>query len=173
MDSANTHALPPDVENPMTARSSRASNLAVNGLALLLVSTSGCGFLRRLAGNDTVDLKKAQVESMSVDVRRPQKTICPREAVQMAVFAKVTLEGDKQAKDVETWQGKEGANRNDKMDFADFAFQSEQGTFDEYGWFAPNPNLLATATKAFEIKSVFRLRPDKLSVSNSYKPDYT
>ena len=158
----------------MAARSSRDSFIfAASGLALVLVSTSGCGFFRRLAGNDTVDLKKAQVESMSVDLRRPQKTICPREAVQMAVFAKVTLEGDKQAKDIETWQGKEGANKNDKMEFADFAFHSEQGNFDQNGWFAPNPNLLATATKEFEIKSVFRQRPDKFSFSTTYKPDYT
>src|SRR4051812_19503600 len=85
-DFAHNHVHYAPVENPMSARSSL---LVTTGLALVLVSTSGCGFFRRLAGNDTVDLKKAQVESMSVDLRRAQKTICPREAVQMAVFAKV------------------------------------------------------------------------------------
>ena len=157
-----------------TLTSPRNSVLVTTGLALILASTStGCGFFRRLAGNDTVDLKKAQVASMSVDLRRPQKTICPREPVQMAVFAKVTLEGEKQAKDIETWQGKHGANKNDKMEFADFAFHSEQGNFDEDGWFVPNPNLLATASKEFAIKSVFRQRPDKFTFATTYKPDYT
>ncbi len=157
----------------MAVHSSRKSILVTTGLALVLASSTGCGFFRRIAGSDTVDLKKAQVDSMSVDLRRSQKTICPREPVQMAVFAKVTLEGEKQAKDIETWQGKHGANKNDKMEFADFAFHSEQGNFDEDGWFAPNPNLLATASKEFEIKSVFKQRPDKFSFSTTYKPDYT
>jgi len=165
--------LLPPVENPMAVLSSRNPVLVTTTLALVLATTSGCGFFRRMAGNDTVDLKKAQVASMSVDLRRQQKTICPREPVQMAVFAKVTLEGDKAAKDIETWQGKHGANKNDKMEFADFAFHSEQGSFDEDGWFAPNPNLLATASKEFEIKSVFRQRPDKFSFSTTYKPDYS
>jgi len=123
----------------MAARSLSNSILVTTGLALVLCSASGCGFFRRLAGKDTVDLKKAQVASMSVGLRRAQKTICPREPVQMAVFAKVTLEGDKEAKDIETWQGKHGANRNDKMEFADFAFRSEQGNFDQDGWFAGKP----------------------------------
>ena len=91
----------------------------------------------------------------------------------MAVFAKVTLEGDKQAKDIETWQGKEGANKNDKMEFTDFAFQSDQGSFNQDGWFTPNPNVLATASKELQIKSVFRQRPDKFSFTTTYKPDYT
>ena len=118
---------------PVSIARNSISILAATGLALVLVSASGCGFFRRLAGNDTVDLKKAQVDSMSVDLRRAQKTICPREPVQMAVFAKVTLEGEKEAKNVETWQGKAGVNKNDKMEFTDFAFHSEQGSFDQDG----------------------------------------
>jgi hypothetical protein len=83
------------------------------------------------------------------------------------------LEGDKAAKQVETWSGKGSVNKNDKLDFVDFAFHSEQGKFDQNGWFAPNPNLLATAGKEFEIKSVYRRRPDKFSFTTTYKPDYT
>lgn len=142
-------------------------------IALVLVaSASGCGFFRRLAGNDTISLDKAEVKSMAVDLRRQQKTICPREPVQMAVFAEVVLEGDKSAKQVETWAGRD-ANKNDKLDFVDFAFHSEQGKFDRDGWFAPNPNVLATAGKEFEIKSVFKRRPDKFSFTTTYKPDYS
>src|SRR5205085_2192338 len=90
-----------------------------------------------------------------------------------AVFAEVVLEGDKQGKQVETFAGHSDANKNDKMDFADFAFHSEQGNFDRDGWFTPNKNLLLTAGKEFEIKSVFRRRPDKFSFTTQYKPDYT
>ena len=103
--------------------------------------------MRRLAGNDTISLEKAEVKSMAVDLRRQNKTICPREAVQMAVFAEVVLEGDKSAKQVETWAGHGDVNKNDKLDFVDFAFHSEQGKFDRDGWFAPNPDLRATVAK--------------------------
>lgn len=140
---------------------------------IVAIATSGCGFFRRLAGTDTISLEKAEVKSMSVDLRRQNKTICPRESVQMAVFAEVVLEGDKQGKQVETWAGHDGANKNDKLDFTEFAFHSEQGQFDRDGWFSPNPNLLLTAGKEFEIKSVFRRRPDKFTFTTSYKPDYT
>ena len=101
---------------------------------------------------------------MSVDIRRQQKTICPREPVQMAIFADVVLDGDKSAEAARDVAGPQGVNKNDKLDFVDFAFHSEQGKFDRDGWFAPNPNVLATAGKEFEIKSVFSRRPDKFSL---------
>ncbi|MBX3199275.1 MAG: collagen-like protein [Labilithrix sp.] len=156
----------------MAAKVMPSSTSARALLALVLVaSVSGCGFFRRLAGNDTISLEKAEVKSMAVDLRRQQKTICPREPVQMAVFAEVVLDGDKSAKQLETWAGRD-ANKNDKLDFVDFAFHSEQGKFDRDGWFAPNPNLLATVGKEFEIRSVFKRRPDKFSFTTTYKPDY-
>lgn len=142
-------------------------------LILAAASITGCGFFRRLAGNDVISLEKAEVKSMSVDLRRQNKTICPRESVQMAVFAEVVLEGDKQGKQVETWSGHGDSNKNDKLDFADFAFHSEQGQFDRDGWFTPSSNVLLTAGKEFEIKSVFRRRPDKFTFKTTYKPDYT
>ncbi len=156
----------------MNHLSSRAL-LAVT-VVVTLGSAPACGFFRRLGGNDTINLEKADVKSMSVDIRRQQKTICPRQSVQMAVFAEILLDGEKGAKPLETWTGHGGeANKNDKLDFAEFAFHSEQGNFDRDGWFAPNPNLLQTASKEFEIKSVFKRRPDKFSFTTTYKPDYT
>ena len=146
--------------------------LTLGTLGLLLGSAPGCGFFRRLAGNDTINLEKAEVKSMSVDIRRQQKTICPRQSVQMAIFADVVLDGEKAPKPLETWTGHGESNKNDKLDFADFAFHSEQGSFDRDGWFAPNPSLLQTAGKEFEIKSVFKRRPDKFSFTTNYKPDY-
>ncbi len=138
---------------------------------IAMSSIGGCAACRRLAGNDTVNLEKSEMKSMSVDIRRQQKTICPRQPVQMAIFAEVVLDGEKAAKPVETWQGP-NPNKNDKLDFADFAFHSAQGTFGPDGYFTPNPDLLTTAGKELEIKTVYRRRPDKFAFTTAYKPDY-
>jgi hypothetical protein len=109
---------------------------------------------------------------MSVDIRKERKTICPREPVQMAVFVEAVLDGDKDKKNIETWAGKGSVNKNDKLDFVEFAFQSDLGAFDKEGWFAPNASLLASTDKEFEIKTVYKKQPDKYSFSTKYKPDY-
>lgn len=140
-------------------------------LAGSLVIT-GCGFLKSLVGRNTLDLDGANIKTMGVDIRKQQKTICPRERVQMAVFADVVLKGDSEVKKVETWQGGAGANENGKLDFADFAFASSEGSFDDAGWFRPNPDVVATAGKEFDLKTVYRRRPDKFSFTTTYKPDY-
>jgi hypothetical protein len=142
-------------------------------LIMALCSTAaGCAVLRSLAGRNTVDLEGADFRSMGVDIRKQQKTICPRERVQMAIFADVVLRGEQQPEKLETWQGGPDANRNGKMEFDAFAFHSPQGSFDELGWFTPNPDLIATANHEFELRTVYRQRPDKFSFDTSYKPDY-
>lgn len=133
---------------------------------------SGCVVFRHLAGRDTVDLEKADVRAMGVDIRKAQKTICPRERVQMAVFADVVLQGKEGLRKFETWEGGPNANRNGKLDFADFAFASDAGSFDPDGWFTPHPSLLATAAREMEITTAYRRRPDKFTFKTSYKPDY-
>jgi uncharacterized membrane protein YgcG len=155
---------------PLVASCRRA--VALTALLAGAGSLGGCHFLNHLMGKDTVDLSKANVQSMSVDIRKERKTICPREQVQMAVFADVILEGDKEKKSLETWAGRGSVNKNDKMDFVDFAFHSDQGQFDKDGWFSPGNDLLATTDKEFEIKSVFKRQPDKFSFTTKYKPDY-
>jgi hypothetical protein len=152
--------------------SSARSAVTLAALLAGVSSLGGCHFLNHLMGKDTVDLSKANVQSMSVDIRKERKTICPREQVQMAVFADVILEGEKDKKSLETWAGRGSVNKNDKMDFVDFAFHSEQGEFDKDGWFAPTNDLLATTDKEFEIKSVYKRQPDKFSFTTKYKPDY-
>ena len=145
---------------------------AIALLVLLATTATGCSFFRGLAGTNTVDLTKADVKTMAVDIRKDRKTICPREPVQMAIFAEVVLEGEKEPKKLETWAGHEGVSKNDKLDFPDFAFHSEQGAFDKDGWFSPTTSLLATIDKEFEIKSVYKRRPDQFSFTTKYKPDY-
>jgi hypothetical protein len=149
----------------------RGSALALLGF-VSVTSFTGCGAFRRMAGNDIVVLEKADVRAMAVDIRKPVKTICPREDVQMAVVADVVLDGESGAKRVETYAGRGTVDKNDKMDFDEFAFASAEGRFDQQGWFIPDRNLLTTAGKPFEIRTIFRRRPDKLTATTSYKPDY-
>lgn len=150
-----------------------ASFAVVSAMALgSSAGVSGCHVWNRLWGKDTVDLTKADIKSMSVDIRKERKTICPREQVQMAVFADLIPDGDKEQKSFETWAGRGSVNKNDKIDFVEFAFHSDLGEFDGEGWFAPKNDILATADKEFEIKTVFKKRPDKFSFTTKYKPDY-
>jgi hypothetical protein len=140
---------------------------------LALVCLSSCGFFKSLAGKNTIDLGKASIKSMSVDIRRSEKTICPRAPVQMAVFATAVLEGEKDQKEYETWAGRGGVNKNDKIEFDVFAFHAKNGAFDEEGWFTPSRDLLLTTDEEFEITTAYRPRPDKFTFKTKYKPDYT
>lgn len=156
----------------MTIVSLVARAVPTAGVLVVTLAAGGCSFFKTLAGTNTVDLENAQVESMSVDIRKDQKTICPREPVQMGVFAKVLLEGEPQPKEVETWEGRGSVNKNDRLDFTEFAFHSPQGSFDDQGWFTPDPDLLATAAKEFELTTAYKRRPDKFTFTMTYKPDY-
>ena len=60
--------------------------------AAILVTSAGCAVFKRLAGKDALSLEKADVRQMGVDIRKSQKTICPRARVQMAVFADVLFD---------------------------------------------------------------------------------
>jgi hypothetical protein len=153
-------------------RSAVSRSLLVASALAVGASVAGCHVWNRLWGKDTVNLDKADIKSMSVDIRKERKTICPREQVQMAVFADVILDGEKEKKSFETWAGRGSVNKNDKLDFVEFAFHSELGQFDRDGWFAPSNNILATTDKEFEIKTVFKKQPDKFSFTTKYKPDY-
>ena len=69
----------------------RRSTLLFIASGLLLSTTASCVVFRSLAGKNTLDLEGADVRSMGVDIRKREKTICPRERVQMAVFADLVL----------------------------------------------------------------------------------
>ena len=103
-------------------------NAQVTALASIVLASSvlgGCGFLKSLVGKNSVDLSEAQMQKMSASLRKPDTaTICPREKVQLIVSADVLLKGDKAAKHLETYEGGAGANKNDKMEFSDFVFTS-------------------------------------------------
>ncbi len=158
-------------ERPRSAMPRRGRAL-LRGAALWLLCGGlvGCGFLKSLVGANTVDLEGAEVQSMSVDIRRQEKTICPRQSVQMAVFVDAKLDGEDKVAQFETYRGDE--SHNGKLEFSWFAFHSGQGSFNTEGWFTPSKDLLVTAGHEFEIKSVYRKRPDQFSFDLTYKPDY-
>ena len=100
---------------------------------------------------------------MSVDIRKERKTICPREPVQMAIFVDAVLDGEKEKKSLETWAGNGSVNKNDKLDFVDFAFQSDLGQFDGDGGSRPGPTCSRRPTRSSSLRTVFKKQPDKFS----------
>jgi hypothetical protein len=141
------------------------SLLAACGLA------SGCKVFRRIAGKDTILLDEYNVQSMSVDIRKEMKTICPLEGTQMAVFVSASHQEEPgTVQNFETWVGR--GRHNDMLDFANFAFHSELGQFDEHGFFHPTGGVVPTIAREFEIDIVLKKQPDKFSFHVSYKPDY-
>jgi hypothetical protein len=140
--------------------------------APLLLALAGCSFFKSIAGENTISLEEAEVRSMAVDIRRKQKTICPRERVQLAVFAEIVQSGETAVEKVETWEGDPSVNKNGKLAFDEFAFSTTQGQVDEHGWLTPDPNLLKTAGSEFSIRTSFKRRPDKFTFTTTYKPDY-
>jgi hypothetical protein len=141
--------------------------------ALALLGLAGCAAYRQLVGEDTVSLQNAEVQRMEVDIRRPVKRICPREPVQMWITVDARLDGQSGVTRIETWEGDPKARRNGKLDFGNFAFTSRQGTFDEFGFFRPNGDMLATAEGGFDIQTALRYRPDRFAESRRYEPDYS
>jgi hypothetical protein len=109
---------------------------------------------------------------VTVSLRKESQTVCPREQVQMGVFITAIPDGAKEERTFETWVGRGPVNKNDKLEFTDFTFQSEQGQFDKDGWMAPLENLTATAGHEFIIHATYN--PSSALFSNTYKwkPDY-
>ena len=63
-------------------------------------------------------------------------------------------------------------NKNDRLEFTDFAFQSEQGRFDKDGWFAPLEALPVTAGHEFVVHATYNPSPVVFSYTYKWKPDY-
>ncbi|HEV8675551.1 MAG TPA: hypothetical protein VGX21_16000 [Methylomirabilota bacterium] len=141
-------------------------------IALALFGLGACAAYRQLVGEDTVSLEKAEVLRMEADIRRPVKKICPREPVQMWVTVDARLEGQASVTRLETWEGEPSARRNGKLDFGNFLFASGQGGFDEFGWFRPHGDMLATVERGFEIRTALRFQPDRFTAARGYEPDY-
>jgi len=143
----------------------------ISVVAFVAVSASGCKLFRRMAGRDTIVLDEYEVQSMSVDIRKEMKTICPLETTQMAVFVSAIHPDEPNAVvNLETWYG--SGRHNDTLDFGNFAFHSPQGQFDDNGYFQPTGGVVPTIAQEFELDIVLKKQPDKFSFKTRYKPDY-
>ncbi|HEV8672971.1 MAG TPA: hypothetical protein VGX21_02915 [Methylomirabilota bacterium] len=142
-------------------------------IAVALFGLTACSVYRQVMGEDTVSLQDAEVLRMEADIRRPVRKICPREPVQMRVTVDARLPGQSSATPLETWEGDPSARRNGMLDFGNFVFTSGQGSVDEFGWFRPDGDMLATAERGFEIRTALRHRPDRFTESRWYEPDYS
>ncbi len=157
----------------LVGRTAHAWRFAAAAAGLALLGLAGCAAYRQIVGEDTVSLQNAEVQRMEVDIRRPVKRICPREPVQMWVTVDARLEGQSSVTRIETWGGDPKVRRNGKLDFGNFAFASRQGTFDEFGFFLPNGDMLATVEGGFEIQTALRYRPERFTESRRYEPEYS
>lgn len=155
---------------PTSLVSFRRAALAI--VATSALALSGCGAMRSIAGINTVHLEQARIESMQVDLATGATTICPRERVQMHVEVAAQLPGQPAPLLYETWRGGNGTRRNGMLDFRNFAFASEQGRFDELGWYAPDPDVLATVDSGFAIGANLIHPVTPLARTVHYPPGY-
>jgi hypothetical protein len=141
-------------------------------LVAALPAAAGCVVVQRLNGTATVDLTRAALRRMTVSLRKPEQTFCPREQVQLAVFITAVPDGAKEEKTFETYEGRGDVNKNDKLDFASFTFESDQAKFDKDGWMAPLQDLKATAGHELVVHATYNPSPLIFSYSYKWKPDY-
>ncbi len=137
-----------------------------------LTSLAGCAVVQRLQGTATVDLSHSTLRRMNVALRKPEQTYCPREQVQMAVFMTAVPEGGTTEKTYETYIGRGAVNKNDRLDFASFAFTSDQAQFDADGWMAPLQALPATAGHELVVHATYNPSPLVFTYTYKFKPDY-
>jgi hypothetical protein len=143
---------------------------AIRRAGLVALLGTGCALL-----TNTVDMEKWEVDKLEVGLRSQKLTICPGERVQIAVFADAHhREKADKAKRLETWEGNpRTVVRTGKMGFEEFAFESPQGTIDPNGYLAANPNVWASVTSGFELRTVYRANPQKFTVVTAFRPDYS
>ena len=147
--------------------------LAPLALAAATLALSGCSAVRTIAGVNTVALQQARVDAMEVEIGTGARVICPRQPLQMHVAVSAQLPGQAAPATYDTWRGVPGMRRNGKLDFANFAFSSDQGRFDEWGWFEPNPDILATVDSGFTIVTELLHPSAGLSDRRHYDADYS
>ena len=75
--------------------------------------------------------------------------------------------GEEEHRDVS--RARRRPNKNDKLEFVDFAFKSDTGG-QQGRVVSPNESVLATTNKEFVIKTVYTRRPDKYSFIRSTSP---
>jgi hypothetical protein len=144
-------------------------------LALALLPLAGCAQIFGAISNSATKAKAVNMDNwevlkMTVDIRQDDKRICPGQPVQMIATADLKHKKRDKTKTVTTSEGER--QQVNKLEFSLFDFSSEQGAFNEFGVFAPNPSVLATAVSGFEVQTKYLREPSRFSFTNSYKPSY-
>ncbi|MGO1071113.1 hypothetical protein [Lysobacter sp. CA199] len=137
------------------------------------LALSGCGVVRTYVGVNTVQLQDAQIFAMESEIDFGATLICPRRPMQMHVAVSAQRPGEAAPSTYDTWRGTPGVRRNGMLDFSNFAFASEQGRFDEWGWFYPNTDLLATLDSGFVIDTQLLHPTAQLAQTRRYEPEYS
>ncbi len=144
-------------------------------IALCLLPLAGCAQIFGAISKSTnkakaVNMDNWEVLKMKVDLRADDKRICPGQPVQMIAVADLKHKKRDKTKTVSTSEGER--QQINALEFSLFEFSSEQGTFNEFGVFSPNPNVLATAASGFKLDTKYLRDPAKFSFNNEYKPSY-
>lgn len=141
--------------------------------ALSALALSGCGAVRTFVGVNTIQLQDAQISAMETEIDFGATLICPRRPMQMHVAVSAQRPGEAAPSTYDTWRGTPGVRRNGMLDFSNFVFSSEQGSFDEWGWFYPNTDVLATLDSGFVIDTQLQHPGAQLTQSRHYEPEYS
>ncbi len=137
---------------------------------LLFVSVGACSF--EIALTPTVRMEKWNVSTITVALRSDKASICPREPVQLAVFADADHRKRDKHKRLETWAGKRGGGFG-HVGFEEFSYRVSGGEINpRTGWFIPDRDMLATAARGFAFEVTYKREPDVAPASVRFPPAY-
>jgi hypothetical protein len=138
-------------------------------LALGLVPAMLLGGCPRMMGRATISLKDKNVTKIQAGAITPTATACPGQPVMLKVYA-TTADN----KTFETWEPlPDGSvNKNDKLDFGEFAYAASSGTIDpETGLFTPPADPLTNFDQPYTI-AVSLIYNSSIASALSLSPDY-
>ncbi|MBC8071351.1 MAG: hypothetical protein IAG13_23700, partial [Deltaproteobacteria bacterium] len=157
------------------------NRLALRVLGTALATTLAVGVMPscmvvqlivQAAKKRSTNMDKWEVKSMKMGIRAER--MCPRGAVQLAIFADAQhKKRHKKTKQLETWvEAGEETNKMGKIGFEEFVFTSTNGTLDPAnGMFEPNPDMLATVD-GFAFTAKYKRNAKLEPASVRLAPDY-
>lgn len=143
-------------------------------IALGALVLGACSWSFRAELVPTIRMEKWNVRSIAVELRSGADAICPREPVQLAIFAEADHVQRDRHKRLSTWAGgPRSAPGLGHMGFEEFEYTVGGGTIDpRTGWFTPRADVLATAASGFAIGVRYKRQPEVLPISMRVRPRY-
>jgi len=138
-------------------------------LTLCLAAAMFLGGCPRMMGRATISLKDKNVTKIQAGALTPTATACPGQPVMLKVYA-TTADN----RTFETWEPlPDGSvNKNDKLDFGEFAFAASSGTVDpETGLFTPPADSLTNFDQPYTV-AVSLVYNSSIASAISLQPDY-